>query len=408
MHVTKSGKNSQFHRNISVAALFLFFAMEMTAQTTSSYNSVASSSHTLRVGDHLSKHIVDYTIRQDTLQNVLWDFSAMEAASGRHRVRYSAAYNMENTIAGTENNCRYYYKQSADSIILCGWENNLVKVEYDRPELQLVTPLTYGMRHEGLFHGSMVYCERMFFRIFGSYSAGVDATGSIILPSGDTLRHVSRIHIHRHTIEQHFPHIATEKDLRQYIDSISPYTSDSILRHLTADRNIKETDTYRWYAAGYRYPILEVTTANGAGNRQSVTSYYFPPEEQEGLDDADNETIRQQIAAGLYGRGTDYASNGYHNSGNSHDSSTPATPFNNVSIQTHGSTISISYDLTTPATVTAMVCDISGMVYRQTTQNGVTEVSNQLSVDCSGLRHGEYVLYLNTNGAVHSQNVSIK
>lgn len=404
MHVTKSRKNSQFHRNISMAALFLFFAMEMTAQTTSSYNSVASSSHTLRVGDQLSKHIVDYTIRQDTLQNVLWDFSAMEAASGRHRVRYSAAYNMENTIAGTENNCRYYYKQAADSIILCGWENNLVKVEYDRPELQLVTPLTYGMRHEGLFHGSMVYCERMFFRIFGSYSAGVDATGSIILPSGDTLRHVSRIHIHRHTIEQHFPHVATEKDLRQYIDSISPYTSDSILRHLTADRNIKETDTYRWYAAGYRYPILEVSAAAlPDGQPRTLTAFFFPPEEQEQLDeDPVNEQIRQQIAQETHGVN--------HGDGGNNESSNTNTnlPFDDISVQVQGSTVIVRYNLTEQVSVKALVCDISGMVYRETSQHGDTNTTNHLTIDCSGLRHGEYVLYLNANGAVHSQNISIK
>ena len=48
MHVTKSGKNFQFHRNISMAALFLFFAMEMTAQTTIEYKYDATGNRILR------------------------------------------------------------------------------------------------------------------------------------------------------------------------------------------------------------------------------------------------------------------------------------------------------------------------------------------------------------------------
>lgn len=48
MHVTKNGKKFQFHRNISVAALFLFFAMEMTAQTTIEYTYDATGNRILR------------------------------------------------------------------------------------------------------------------------------------------------------------------------------------------------------------------------------------------------------------------------------------------------------------------------------------------------------------------------
>ena len=48
MHVTKSGKNSQFHRNISVAVLFLFFVTRMTAQTTIEYTYDAAGNRILR------------------------------------------------------------------------------------------------------------------------------------------------------------------------------------------------------------------------------------------------------------------------------------------------------------------------------------------------------------------------
>ena len=48
MHVTKSWKNFQFHRNISVAALFLFFVTRMTAQTTIEYTYDAAGNRILR------------------------------------------------------------------------------------------------------------------------------------------------------------------------------------------------------------------------------------------------------------------------------------------------------------------------------------------------------------------------
>ena len=78
--------------------------------------------------------------------------------SGRE---YPACYAEEDAyeglIVGTEFNTRHYYQASTDSLLLRGYENNLTKVEYDRPELLLPLPLTYGERRETLFHGTAAH-----------------------------------------------------------------------------------------------------------------------------------------------------------------------------------------------------------------------------------------------------------
>ncbi|MBQ7513585.1 MAG: hypothetical protein IJS95_04260, partial [Prevotella sp.] len=190
-------------------------------------------------------------------QGVVWDFRKMELPDESYTVKYTLAeHGKDSLIAGTEQCTRYYYRSTADSIMLCGYENNLTKVEYDRPELLLHMPLVHRSRHDGLFHGVAVYCEREFLRVYGFYQVEVDGTGSMLLPSGDTLRHISRVHIRKLTAQQHYPHVMTENELRLYIDSIAPYTSDSIRLHLATDTLLTETNTYCWYAAGYRYPIV--------------------------------------------------------------------------------------------------------------------------------------------------------
>ena len=130
-------------------------------------------------------------------------------------------------------------------------------MEYDQPELLLRLPLTYGDRHEGRFHGTSAYCEKVFSRTFGTYCVEVDGTGLMLLPSGDTLRHVSRVHITKLTSARFFPEVQRERMLKTYVDSIK-FPVDSIQSGVARDTLVIETNNYRWYAAGYRYPVLEV------------------------------------------------------------------------------------------------------------------------------------------------------
>ena len=355
-----------------------------------------------RADGKIKKQEVDYHPATENAQDIIWDLSKLKLPGKKHVVNYSCLSDTDSIIVGTENSTRYYYHQSADSLLLCGYENNKTHVVYDRPELLLHTPLNYGEQHSGLFHGTIAYCEKMFMRVFGSYEVSVDGTGSMVLPSGDTLRHVSRVHIRKLTTEEHYPHIMTEQELRTYVDSIAPYNSDSIRQQMQEDTLQTETNIYRWYALGYRYPVLETVQIGTKDNNPYYTvSYYLVPEEQENLPDKENEQLRQWLADNTPDR---------HESNNHRENNitgNPNLPVKNLSVTVQGSSINITYELTEDATVTALVCDITGVVYRQSSQSEQAGDTCQMNIMCNGLRQGEYVVYVNINGQVTSVTVKL-
>ena len=351
-----------------------------------------------RANDEICRQTVTFSVAGEGAENILWDFSGLEPKGNSFTVTYTEEEAYEGLIVGTEFNTRHYYQASTDSLLLRGYENNLTKVEYDRPELLLHLPLTYGERQETLFHGTACYCERLFLRLFGTMSVEVDATGSMLLPSGDTLRHVSRVHIQKLKAEQQYPQLTTGQELKAYVDSLT-FTGDSIRQRMHDGRQLMQTDTSRWYAAGYRYPILESMAygPQGAEPLQTVT-LYCPPEEQHTLYDEDNELLRQLLAE------ADRHAAGGSNDG---DGGNAPSPLSRCAVGVNGGTVTIDYDLTQPATISALVCNTQGMLFLQQSQASEAGTGHQLTLDCHTLRHGEYILYLSVNGQVTSQKVSL-
>ena len=351
-----------------------------------------------RANDEVKRQQVTYVAANEGAENTVWDFTQLECSGREYPACYAEEDAYEGLIVGTEFNTRHYYQASTDSLLLRGYENNLTKVEYDRPELLLHLPLTYGERQETLFHGTACYCERLFLRLFGTTSVEVDATGSMLLPSGDTLRHVSRVHIQKLKAEQQYPQLTTGQELKAYVDSLT-FTGDSIRQRMHDGRQLMQTDTYRWYAAGYRYPILESVAygPQGAEPLQTVT-LYCPPEEQRTLYDEDNELLRQLLAE------ADRHAAGGSNDG---DGGNAPSSLSRCAVGVNGGTVTIDYDLTQPATISALVCNTQGMLFLQQSQASEAGTGHQLTLDCHALRHGEYILYLSVNGQVTSQKVSL-
>ena len=353
-----------------------------------------TGNHTLRIGDKVTKQVVENIPNQESTENVVWNLCDLSDLDEKHKVVYTDVYNKEQLVAGVENNALTYYEQRHDSLVSWGYENNLTKVEYDSPVLMLKTPLVYGCRHEGLFHGTYAYCERMFARIFGEYQWEVDGTGMMLLPGGDTLRHVSRVHLRELSSIRHYPELSTAKELRAYVDSL-PFNNDSI-RMAMALEPLLETNVYRWYATGYRYPILEVVETSTPEGETAQVAYFCDPEEQRYLDDEENRSLREQLAA-IDSQDTDK-----EGQGNSQPSA-----MSRYDVSVSGQTITIDYDLTEGATVKGLVCNIQGMVFRQQSQTHSAGEHYQMQLDCAGLRHGDYILYLNVNGQVTSSTVSL-
>ena len=76
-------------------------------------------------------------------------------------------------------------------------------------------------------------------------------------------------------------------------------------------------------------------------------------------------------------------------------------------VETEGKTIHLLYDLDEDATIATIVANHMGFMYmyRQWTQQAGQGYSAQ--IDCNGLRPGIYILYINVNGKVYSEKVTL-
>lgn len=362
-----------------------------------------------RPDDAVKKKQVMYSNAGMKSKNAVWDFSGIELMEKEHIARTweSDDSTTAGMIAVKENGIRQYFRQREDSILLAGSESSLMRTVFDREELQLILPLEYGQKNCGLFHGTSAYGEKLYMRVFGSYMSEVDAMGIMLLPSGDTLRHVARVHLTRLAAKQDFPGITTVAGLKTYVDSIAPFTADSIRQYIADSTHLVETNIYRWYAAGYRYPVYEtIATGIAGGEPDYLTAFYCPTEEQALMYDEENEEIRRLLAK-EDGEKTQEDGGSDDKCRSQSDGGRNSSAAENVSISVSGSSVVVSYDLTTDATVKALVCDVSGIVRRQNSQSGIAGSSYRMVIECYGLRHGEYIIYLNVNGIVKAYAVNI-
>ena len=115
----------------------LFITLFLTATYTIVTAQNLEGSYQPKADGLVKKQQVELSNAKALGQGVVWDFSEMELPDESYTVKYALAEHdsQDSLIAGTEQRTRYYYRSTADSIMLCGYENNLTKVEYDRPEL---------------------------------------------------------------------------------------------------------------------------------------------------------------------------------------------------------------------------------------------------------------------------------
>jgi hypothetical protein len=270
---------------------FIFVDLNDYAQ-----ESLQADINMFRINDKIIKQQVTYKNPGRGGENVLWNFGDLKAENNKYSLIYSAESDSTNRIAGTEHQTRYYYELRNDSLLLYGYENPTTKVTYLLPEVLLHFPMKYGDNIESYYQGEGIYCDKLQINAYGSSRSLVDAYGMMILPNGDTLRHVTRVR----TIK-----LISEKILPMTLDSLSAknkklhFSTDSIQRDLNTDSVVLMTDTYRWYAAGYRYPVFEtVRTGNYRNNSKTyfTTAFFYPPEEHQYLaDDENNEKLREEI-----------------------------------------------------------------------------------------------------------------
>lgn len=325
--------------------------------------------------------------------SLCWDFRQMETVDPKYAVWHvDKSDSLQLVTAVMERGTRHTYCQQGDSLLVSGYRSRLSEVSYDEQEVYLLLPMTVGDSIQGYFHGRGTYGDKVALRQYGRYKTKAVGIGTLLLPDSVVMDDVLRVHTERLVSSKQYP--------ITLIDSLLPYTADSVSASLMTDSAVYSVHTDRWYAPGYRYPIIERRVVHHAeGSPEISQTLYYPAESQvaDSPDDEANAAIRalmadrhnQKYMAPDSGMGPDGA----------------AAYLRNASTSVYGSAVSVSYDLLKDATVTAMVCDVSGIVYRQQSQTGRAGESCQITIRCDGLRKGRYVLYLNVNGQVTSHTV---
>ena len=233
-----------------------------------------------RAGDEIVKQQVQYKDPGRAGENVLWDFSKLNIVNNEYVLMYDT---IGGFITGKEHNTWYYYSISGDSLLCHGYENSTTMVKNECPELLLRFPVNYGDSTFSYYSGNGRYCDRLKISAMGTISSKVDACGTMILPDGDTLKNVLRVH--------------TVKKISENLESVFLYrektpeafiSTDSVNYRLATDTLLLELDTYRWYMAGYRYPVFETvkSISNNYGRARDFfsTAFFYPIKDHSYLD----------------------------------------------------------------------------------------------------------------------------
>ncbi len=253
------------------------------------YVGISITLNGLRDGDILSRYPLTYADTIDGGESCVWDLSNLKPGKPYiSEVRLVNDSTERYRIA--ELRTSVCYETRGDTLIFAGHENNQWRLEFDRCEPWLTNSMIYGHTSFDMLHGKGIYCDRLRYAVRGYSRIGIDATGMLILPEGDTLRNVQRIHTLRTFLHNYFP-----------IDSIDCDITEEDLAKASAENRLLYQDMRRWYAPGYRYPLLEVQTLTPSAGGTPIMQHtcYTPASEMEELlSDPDNHELRELIRLG--------------------------------------------------------------------------------------------------------------
>lgn len=334
-----------------------------------------------RVGDNVDYFRVSYPLVIKKYNRYLWDLSQFSSGRKKYTSSYMQNGEGQDSLSVIENGSKFFILLDKDGVYDCGFENNQTKVNYNIPIKKYTFPMVLGDSIGGVFHGVGSYCDRQKIRTFGSWLSCADAIGDLVLPSCDTLRNVIRVHLQQNTLCYFYP-----MDSVQHL--LPSFTNESISNALNTNDSLIVSDSFFWFAQGYRYPILKYQTARVKGQSVAVDgkAYYCPPEMQKELP-LDDENIKVRMET----------SNKVNNPTNGTDKNNNFKyTFSNDS---YSRNIHISYTADSPIDVNAILTNTAGVVYRTLSQSG--NQSGNIDFNYGSLQPGQYVVYIKTGAETY-------
>ena len=321
--------------------------------------------------DSLQKSKIRYFSPGNGGENRVWDFSKKLKSKESSQIMFMK--DSTGVLSITEPGKINYYRTTTDSLILISSESPLEKRNYTENKLSKLFPLEYGDSIIMPFRCEGMYCGDHPFRESGTTTIKVDATGSIVLAENDTVRNVLRVH----TIDSY--------SICMDIDSAALDTAR--LTQVIDER-------YEWYLESSEYPFIEDVTSTTYYNMDVVgtTKYAYC-------------NLPENLAAD-YVTQEEESDDEEEQEGFS-DGGLQTADIIHYQVETQGKNIIITYDLDEDATIQTIVANHMGMLCqsRQWTQPAGLGYSKQ--IDCTGLRSGMYILYINVNGKIYSEKITL-
>lgn len=380
------------HNRLNILFVLTVLTLGLHAQTNEQRNM-------FRVGDELIKQQVTSASVKTGL-GVLADLRDIQIQKVKHHAVYLQIGN--DSIGVIENGTMTRFKKDGNNLLMNGTESQLQRMDYTLPEVWLQFPMALHDSLGGLFEGRGHYGERMFIRAAGCYKTVADAIGMMLMPDGDTIRHVLRLRTERLTATASQP-LDSMMAVYDCFDSIPAIGTDSICHLLESDKGLLHTVYYRYYAPGYRYPVLETTDIEGASNVNSphyAVAVFTSLEEQEKLAaDMENEIVRQQIKDNPLLVVNENINNGLND----------VQRFQyTISFNPSAQRITMSYIMNgnvNSLSVSLLLCNQQGIVFRKTEQLACEK--SELTLDCGGLPRGQYVLYIQAGEEKYAEKFNL-
>jgi len=315
----------------------------------------------------------DILIARQIWTNNLWDLSNARLSKEKYVDTY--IQNVGDTITRIFRNTQYHYKQNNDSLIFLGYENNKSKICLKVPELVMLLPFHDRDILSGAYESIGEYCGYLYIRQQGNYESRIVKSGTLILPSGDSMKNV--IHV---------------KSKRKYTLLLNPFQSniydlnksDTVAVNSGKTMHIEEW-TDRLYAPGYRYPIVErqITTNTDVerGCIQDV-GYYWALERPSDSIDKEQEKRRPDISREI---------------GNSYWSPDVTDISCYIKNDVNSRKITFSYIAAIPTKGKIILADFGGIVYKEKIFLGNSNGMTKVFIDYLDLKRQPYILYIKIN-----------
>lgn len=290
----------------------------------SAQNVLTKAANIMRNGDYVSMHEIPFFFFTESGSNCEWNIT-----EDIHNNIQTTLFvtDTTNTIYRISEEAVCKYIQSEETLQQTFYDDYLRHIEYSNPIVVMRYPFRYNDTITDTFEGKGTYCTDHKLVVKGQTFIEADASGSLIYGS-DTLPNTIRVHT------------LTISAFSTGADSATIDSTD--IKH-------QITETYEWYAKGYRYPMLKTIQKTSYRNMRPVdkteNAYIITPEEYytDIKDDIINDSIR-------------------HNAN--------ITTKNNVSISRiwiDGNMINIKINTDQPAKVTTLLSDSQGIIHKYNT-----------------------------------------